>query len=90
MKILLENHIDCQRVTITSTIATDYGSQMAKRAFEDPSWLREHMKTWKLIKKDKPEELHMEAGDDKEAIEGGVNEGANTKDMSSNDGSETR
>ena len=55
-------------VTITSTIATDYGSQMAKRAFEDPSWLREHMKTWKLIKKDKPEELHMEAGDDKEAI----------------------
>ena len=55
-------------VTITSTIATDYGAQIAKRAFEDPNWLEQHMKLWKKLTTDKSEELHMEAGNDTEAV----------------------
>lgn len=54
-------------ITIASTIATDYGSQLAKRAFEDPKWVREHMDNWTFMKQDS-DGFHFDASSDSEAV----------------------
>lgn len=34
--------------TVASTLATDLGAQAVKRAFDDPSWVRAHIRNWKI------------------------------------------
>ena len=54
-----------------STIAIDYGAQIAKRVIDDPTWFGQHLSNWVVVKgkNNNPEELHVEAGGDQEALD---------------------
>lgn len=59
------------RIAVTAgTIAMDFGSQITKRVIDDPTWFTQHLSSWKMIsgRNNNPEELHVEAGEDKEAL----------------------
>lgn len=59
------------KIAVTvGTIAIDISAQAAKRIVDDPHWFGEHLKKFKIIRgqNNNPEELHVEAGDDKEAL----------------------
>ena len=60
------------RIAVTaSTIAIDYGAQIAKRVIDDPTWFGQHLSNWVVVKgkNNNPEELHVEAGGDQEALD---------------------
>ena len=60
------------RIAVTaSTIAIDYGAQIAKRVIDDPTWFGQHLSNWEVVKgkNNNPEELHVEAGGDQEALD---------------------
>lgn len=60
------------KIAVTaSTIAIDYGAQIAKRIIDDPTWFGQHLGNWEMIngKNNNPEELHVEAGGDREALD---------------------
>lgn len=59
------------RIAVTAgTLAIYSGAQITKRVIDDPTWFTQHLSNWRMIsgRNNNPEELHVESGEDKEAL----------------------